>query len=291
MLNKKNGLSRYRIGKLMRCLCVDLTASQAAVLLGLNRKTVNRYYGLFRVAIAAAQERDLAAFSGIVEVDESFFGAERVRGHLGPRKRGGGNLKQPVFGIFERGGRVYTEVIPDAKAPTLRTVIRGHIALDAVLVTDGWPGYNGLVDEGYDPRGEDRQHRSDQGQQIQMIEDLKPFPHSGSPQVSASGGRQVKRRGRSIGASRLTGIRAKLVRYPTAFRNHRFDRSATGLVKEGVGSFCSAFSCRVKKVDCFLAPTAAHPDLSPGTQCPRQEQRLVNAPLMRNQNQILSTLR
>ncbi len=150
MLNKKNGLSRYRVEKIMRCFCADLTASQTALLLGLNRKTVNRYFARFRTAIAAAQERDLAAFTGVVEVDESFFGAERVRGHPGPRKRGRGTSKQPVFGIFERGGRVYTEVIPDAKAHTLRAVIRGHIALDALLVTDGWPGYNGLVDVGYD---------------------------------------------------------------------------------------------------------------------------------------------
>lgn len=117
MLNEKSGLSRYRIEKLVRCVCADLTVSQAALLLGLNRETVNRYYGPFRAAIAAAQEGDLAAFSGIVEVDESFFGAERVRGHPGPMKRGRGTLKQPVFGIFERGGRVYTEVIPNAKAP------------------------------------------------------------------------------------------------------------------------------------------------------------------------------
>lgn len=27
--------------------------------------------------------------------------------------------------------------------------IRGHVALAAVLVTDGWIGYNGLVDVGY----------------------------------------------------------------------------------------------------------------------------------------------
>ena len=41
-------------------------------------------------------------------------------------------------------------MIPDGKAPTLRADIRGHIALDAVLVTDGWPGSNGLVVVGYD---------------------------------------------------------------------------------------------------------------------------------------------
>lgn len=178
MLNKKNGLSRYRIGKLVRCFCADLTASQSALLLGLNRKTVNRYFGLFRATIAAAQERDLAAFSGVVEVDESFFGAERVRGHPGPRKRGRSTLKQPVFGIFERGGRVYTEVIPDAKAPTLRAVIRGHIAHDAVLVTDGWPGYNGLVDVGgYDRhlRINKSKHFAESGVHVNGIESFWSF--------------------------------------------------------------------------------------------------------------------
>lgn len=47
----------------MRCFGADLTASQTALLLELNRKTVNRYFGRFRLAIAAAQERDLAAFT------------------------------------------------------------------------------------------------------------------------------------------------------------------------------------------------------------------------------------
>lgn len=149
-MREYNRLSRYRIERIMRCFCADLTAAQTALLLGLNRKTVNRYFGRFRAAIAARQERDKATFVGVVEVDESVFGAERIRGRPGPRKRGRGTLKQPVFGIFERGGRVYTEVVPDAKAKTLQDVIRGKIALDAVLMSDGWSGCNGLVDVGYD---------------------------------------------------------------------------------------------------------------------------------------------
>lgn len=88
MPNKKNGISRYRIEKVVRFNFADL-------LLGLNRKTVNWYFGLFRAAIATSQERDLATFSGIVEVDESFFGAERVRGHPGPRRRGRGGGSIP----------------------------------------------------------------------------------------------------------------------------------------------------------------------------------------------------
>ena len=78
---------------------------------------------------------------GTVEVDESFFGAARPRGVVGSRKRGRGTLKQPVFGIFERGGRVYTEIIPDAKKATLQEVIRGRIALESVVISDGWRGY------------------------------------------------------------------------------------------------------------------------------------------------------
>lgn len=149
-MNKKNGLSRYRLEKVMRAFVADLTASQAALVLGLSRTTVNRYFGLFRAAIAAHQRAQQALFVGTVEVDESYFGPTRPRGVTGKLKPGRGTLKQPVFGIFERGGRVYTEIIPDTNKPTLQRLIRGRIALDATVVSDGWRGYDGLVDVGYD---------------------------------------------------------------------------------------------------------------------------------------------
>ena len=49
--------------------------------------------------------------SGVVEVDESYFGPRRVRGKRG---RGAGH-KTIVFGIFKRNGHVYTEIVPDAR--------------------------------------------------------------------------------------------------------------------------------------------------------------------------------
>ena len=134
----------------MRAFAVDLTATQTALLLGLDRKTINRYYGLFRAAIHAHQSRQIAALVGVIECDESYFGPERPRGVLGPRKRGRGTKKQPVFGISERGGRVFTEIVPDVKAKTLQDVIRGKISLESVVMTDGWKAYDGLVDVGYD---------------------------------------------------------------------------------------------------------------------------------------------
>ena len=87
---------------------------------------------------------------GVAEVNESFFGPARVRGRPGPRKRGRGTLKQPVFGIYERNGFVYTELVPNCSGKTLQAIIRGKISPESIIHSDGWRGYDGLVDVGYD---------------------------------------------------------------------------------------------------------------------------------------------
>ena len=149
-MNKKNGLSRYRQRKVVEAFCADLTATQAAKLLRLNRNTVNRYFRLFRERIRDQQNSLKDQFQGTVEVDESWFGAARPRGQIGPRKVGRGTNKQPVFGIIERGGRVFTEIIDDTTKATLQGLIRGHVAREATVISDGWRGYSGLVDWGYE---------------------------------------------------------------------------------------------------------------------------------------------
>jgi len=83
-------------------------------------------------------------------LDESYFGAKRVRGRHGELKRGRGTSKRSVFGIYERKGRVYTEIIPDCKKKTLQAIILGKISLESIIHTDSWRGYSGLVDVGYD---------------------------------------------------------------------------------------------------------------------------------------------
>ena len=45
---------------------------------------------------------------------------------------------------------MYTEIVPDCSRATLQAIIRGHVALDAVIHSDGWRGYDGLVDIGFD---------------------------------------------------------------------------------------------------------------------------------------------
>jgi len=65
-------------------------------------------------------------------------------------KRGrGASGKTIVFGLLKREGNVYTEIVPNCSKVTLQGIIRGHIELDSVINTDGWRGYDGLVDLGY----------------------------------------------------------------------------------------------------------------------------------------------
>ena len=84
-------------------------------------------------------------FSGVVEVDESYFGAKRVHGKPGRGVSG----KTPVFGIFQRKGKVYTRIDPDCTRAALQGIIRGRVSPDSVIHSEGWRGYNGLVDLGY----------------------------------------------------------------------------------------------------------------------------------------------
>lgn len=171
-------LSYYQIKKLVVHFCVDVDATRTAYLTGINRNTVNRYYRMFRELIFDKQQSDLEQFFGVVECDESYFGRKRLRGVYMPQKRGRGTWKRPVFGIFEREGRVYTEIVPDNKIPTLRKVIVGKISVESVVITDGWRGYNGLVDVGFDRHfriNKKKQFSNKRGVHINGIESFWSF--------------------------------------------------------------------------------------------------------------------
>ena len=141
---KRSKISEAKFRQMVRYFAADLSASQIAQLSGLNRNTINRYLHAIRERIAEFCETE-SPFAGEVEVDESFFGARRVRG-----KRGRGAFgKTIVFGLFQRNGSVYTEIVPNCSKATLQAVIRGRVDLQSIIYSDGWRGYNGLVDVGY----------------------------------------------------------------------------------------------------------------------------------------------
>ena len=140
---KRSRISEAKIREVVRYVAADLTALQAAALSGLNRNTVNRLYRGVRERMLLVCEAQRPLF-GIVEVDERFFGARRVKGRRGRGAYG----KTIVFGIFKRQGRVYTEIVPDCSKPTLQGIIRGRVDPRTVINADGWRGYHGLVDLG-----------------------------------------------------------------------------------------------------------------------------------------------
>jgi len=141
---RRSRISEHKFRQIIRYFALDLTANRTAQLVGLTHKTVNQIYLKIRVRLAQDCQR-ASPFSGTVEVDESYFGARRVRG-----KRGrGASGKTIVFGIFKRNGKVYTEIVADCASKTLQAIIRGRVSVESIIHSDMWRGYNGLVDVGY----------------------------------------------------------------------------------------------------------------------------------------------
>ena len=123
---------------------MDLTATQTARLLRVNRNTVNRIYNLARVKIAKYQEEVNNDFQGEIEVDESYFGGKRRKG-----RRGRGTGKTPVFGILKRKDKVFTQIIANAKKTELMPIIKALVRGDSTIYTDKWRAYDSLVLDGY----------------------------------------------------------------------------------------------------------------------------------------------
>ena len=142
---QRSRITEAKFRQLIRCFALDLTASNTAELIGLSVRSTNSIFIKIRHRITEFCEIE-SPLQGAVEVDESYSGAQRVRG-----KRGRGAYgKTIVFGLLKRQGKVYTEIVPDCSKQTLQGIIRGHVDPGSVIHSDGWRGYEGLVDIGYD---------------------------------------------------------------------------------------------------------------------------------------------
>ncbi|TXI21388.1 MAG: IS1595 family transposase, partial [Nitrosomonas sp.] len=71
---RNSKLSDYSVKKIIQCFSIDIPASKGALLLGKNRNTINRWYGIFRQVIYRHQTALKDKLLGRVEVDESYFG-------------------------------------------------------------------------------------------------------------------------------------------------------------------------------------------------------------------------
>ena len=96
--------------KLLDFFISGTTARTASKLSYVNRNTAIKFYQKLRKIIEYNLSKTSPFFAGEIEVDESYFGGVRK----GKRGRGAAD-KVPVFGLLKRNGKVYTQIIPNAK--------------------------------------------------------------------------------------------------------------------------------------------------------------------------------
>ncbi len=100
---RKSRISRFKQDKLVEHFVAGTTARCTAVLVGVHRNSAAYYFERLRKLIALQTTMEAKeAFSGEIEVDESYFGGTRK----GKRGRGASG-KAPVFGLLKRRGKVY----------------------------------------------------------------------------------------------------------------------------------------------------------------------------------------
>jgi len=87
-----------------------------------------------RIRITEFCEMESPFETGEIEIDESYFGARRVRGIRGRGARG----KRIVFGLIKRGGKVYTQVVRNFSAAALLPIIREKVNEESVVYTEGF---------------------------------------------------------------------------------------------------------------------------------------------------------
>lgn len=143
---KRSRISEKKFREILRYFCHDVTASKTAIYTKINRNTVNKIYlqirlKIFFVSIKSGEDK----FSGEFELDESYFGAKRVRGKRGRGAAG----KTPVFGLLKRDGKVYVEIVKNCSREQLLPIIQGKILEGSTIHTDGWRAYNSLIINGY----------------------------------------------------------------------------------------------------------------------------------------------
>lgn len=131
-------LSKNQQLRLLEFFVAEVTARSAADLLDIHPNSAALFYRKLR-EIIVAELAEVFPEQGAFEVDESYFGGVRK----GKRGRGAAG-KVPVFGILKRGGKVYTQIIPDTTTATLFNAMQKRILPDSIVYTDYYRSYDVL---------------------------------------------------------------------------------------------------------------------------------------------------
>ena len=142
---KSSHISEVKTRQIIKLFSMDVEATKTAEITGVSRPTINRIYTSIRERIAGLCEAESPFVNGEIELDESYFGARRVRGVRGRGAKG----KTAVFGMLKRGDKVYTQIVKSCSICDLMPIIRGKADKSAIIYSDGFRTYDGLVNYGY----------------------------------------------------------------------------------------------------------------------------------------------
>ena len=138
---KRSKISETKFRLILKYFAEDFVVADIATLTNVSRPAVTRIVEKIRQRMLLWLEKE-QPFSGEVEVDESYFGAKRIRGKRGRGARG----KIPVIGVLKRGGKVYTKVVKNCSREQILPILKGKILDESTVYTDGWKSYDGLID-------------------------------------------------------------------------------------------------------------------------------------------------
>ena len=162
----RSRLSPRRQNRLLEHFVAGTTARAAAEIIGVQPNTAIRFYMRLRFHIAS--QLPSYELNGEVEADESYFGGIRK----GKRGRGAAG-KVAVFGLFKRGGKVFTAIVPNARTETLLPIIEERVTPDSIVYTDTFKAYNALdVTEFHHMRINHSKLFADRGNHINGIENF-----------------------------------------------------------------------------------------------------------------------
>ena len=142
---KHSRISSSKFREVLRLFLLDIEATKVSAITNISRQSINRIFRYIRLIIAKECEKNVILEVGEIELDESYFGAKRVKG-----KRGrGASGKIPVFGLLKRNGKLYTKIIQNCSVSEIMPIIEELADKNSNVFTDGFKVYDGLVDYGY----------------------------------------------------------------------------------------------------------------------------------------------
>jgi len=124
--------------RLLEHFVAGTPARTAAELIGIHRNSATLFFHRLREVIAARLDNsDMSSTKSALEIEIEFEIGVHVFGGAGMlRPAHGAGGKVAVIGLLRRGGRIYTEVLPDAACATLASILRGHLDAGAVVYAD-----------------------------------------------------------------------------------------------------------------------------------------------------------